>query len=172
VPIVGDAERRLDFPLLTMCSIREQKNAKARELENWEKAKSKLKDMCEAPPQERNLDEMSEVTVPCPAVPWVGASIWAAMLGTSDALIPMRTAPHLAMAECIHCLCVTWVSHGLGDPVHRRSREGRFSRRVDSPTIPSAADRAFQECRHLLERAVLHRRKRDGLFREKADTTA
>ena len=43
--------------------MREQKNAKARELESWEKAKSKLKDMCEPPPHERNLDDMSEVAL-------------------------------------------------------------------------------------------------------------
>ena len=39
---------------------RPQKNAKARELENWEKARAKLKGMCEPPPHERDLNEMSE----------------------------------------------------------------------------------------------------------------
>ena len=38
-----------------------QKNAKARELENWEKARAKLKGFCEAPPHMRDLTEMSEV---------------------------------------------------------------------------------------------------------------
>ena len=39
---------------------RPQKNAKACELENWEKARAKLKGMCEPPPHERDLNEMSE----------------------------------------------------------------------------------------------------------------
>ncbi len=39
---------------------RAQKNAKVRELENWEKARAKLKGMCEPPPHERDLNEMSE----------------------------------------------------------------------------------------------------------------
>ena len=40
-----------------------QKNEKERELEPWEKARIKLKEMCTAEPHERDLNELSQVTL-------------------------------------------------------------------------------------------------------------
>lgn len=53
-------ERRLTPARMRCARPLPQKNMKARELENWEKARAKLKDMCEPPPHERDLNEMSE----------------------------------------------------------------------------------------------------------------
>ena len=77
---------------------------KARELENWEKARATLKDMCEPPPHERDLNAMSE------------GLLFIAELGKQDYLdeTTHRRFPVLITEHCKNAVIVSNVLYCIG----------------------------------------------------------
>ena len=129
-------ERRLTPARMRCARPRPQKNMKARELENWEKARAKLKDMCEPPPHERDLNEMSE------------GMLFIAELGKEDYLDEMthRRFPVLITEHFKNAVIVSNVLYCIG-----ASALASFEKKLLPPTKVSRA-RAHPQRAELLTR--------------------